>query len=143
MQMDANALGHCAPDCSSWGIPSRGTSLRNFINVAGNMFLPWIQGANMQVSRLVLVLLLMMSRNLCWVLEQPRNSLLFRHRRFSWFTNHVAYVFQCAFWMMKHGSPTPKPSVCYSNMREIQRLHLGALRKAERERRTRGSTTRH
>lgn len=51
MQMDANALGHCAPDCSSWGIPSRGTSLRNFINVAGNMFLPWIQGANMQVSR--------------------------------------------------------------------------------------------
>ena len=117
MQMDENAMGHLAPDCSSWGVPSRGTSWRTYVNFAGNIFLPWVRGANLQVSRflslsclttmdmywpfqtvktrnlrLVLVLLLMMSRHLVWVLEQPRNSLLFRHRRFEWFINTVAFV---------------------------------------------------
>ena len=38
-------------DCSSWGIPSRGTSLRNFINAAGNVCNSWVKGANLQVSR--------------------------------------------------------------------------------------------
>ena len=51
LHMPVDSLGHLAPDCSSWGIPSRGTSLRNFVNVAGNVFLPWVQGANQMVSR--------------------------------------------------------------------------------------------
>eukprot|EP00438_Fugacium_kawagutii_P035911 Skav206068 [mRNA] locus=scaffold288:586129:593113:- [translate_table: standard] len=51
LRMPVDALLHMAPDCSSWGIPSRGTSQRNFINVAGNVFNSWVRGANMQVSR--------------------------------------------------------------------------------------------
>lgn len=49
--MPVGSLVHLAPDCSSWGIPSRGTSLRNFVNVAGNVFLPWIQGANEMIAK--------------------------------------------------------------------------------------------
>ena len=42
--------------------------------------------------RTVLLLLVVMSRNAIWVLEQPGNSLLEKHRRFEWMINHVAYV---------------------------------------------------
>ena len=55
----------------------------------------------------------------------------------------LSKVYHCFFWMMLHGSGSPKPSVCYSNMKEIERLYLGALRKEERERRTTVKTTRH
>ena len=49
--MDVDSFGHFAPDCSSWGVPSRGTSLRNYINAAGNIGNSWVKGANVQVSR--------------------------------------------------------------------------------------------
>ena len=54
----------------------------------------------------------------------------------------LAKVYRCFFWMMLHGAGSPKPSVCYSNMKEVEMLYLGALRKDERERRTTVKTTR-
>lgn len=54
----------------------------------------------------------------------------------------AAQVYECNFWMMLHGAGTPKPTVCFSNMVEVQKLHLGALRKSEKERRTTRKTTR-
>ena len=55
----------------------------------------------------------------------------------------LAKVYRCYFWMMLHGAGSPKPTVCYSNMKEVEMLYLGALRKDERERRTTVKTTRH
>ena len=51
-------------------------------------------------------------------------------------------VYQCRFWMMLHGSGSAKPTVCYSNMREIEGLDLGPLRKEDREQNTTLRTTR-
>ena len=51
-------------------------------------------------------------------------------------------VFECTFWMQHHGSATPKPTVCFSNMMEIQQLNLGKLHKADRERLTTSKTVR-
>ena len=51
LHMGANSCVLFAPDCSSWGIPARGTSLRSEINFGGNRALKWIQGANKMVSR--------------------------------------------------------------------------------------------
>ena len=47
---------------------------------------------NLLILRLVLLLLVLMANNCIWILEQPRQSLLGSHRRFSWMINHVAYV---------------------------------------------------
>ena len=51
MAMPVDSLVMMAPDCSSWGVPSRGTSRRNFINSYGNVFLQWIQSSNCMFSR--------------------------------------------------------------------------------------------
>ena len=64
-----------------------GIHMPHVIEHQASLYLSFIH--HMQ-PRLVLVLLYMMSKNLVWVLEQPRNSLLVRHRRFEWFVNHVA-----------------------------------------------------
>ena len=42
--------------------------------------------------RLVLVILVLLANHCVWVLEQPRQTLLAGHRRFSWLINHVCYV---------------------------------------------------
>ena len=39
------------PCCASWGLPARATSMRNFINVFGNMALPFVASGNMMISR--------------------------------------------------------------------------------------------
>lgn len=101
----------------------------------------------------MLLLQLAMARNCCWAVEQPDKSLLIRHKRMDWFANHVAYVpwtrclavfavevNQCCFWMMLHGSPTPKRTILYSNMREIGMLDLGKLSNAEKAPRTTSET---
>ena len=51
-----HSLVHFTPDCSSWGLPARGTSLRSFTNVSGNVFLPWVQSATCMVTRTVSLL---------------------------------------------------------------------------------------
>lgn len=43
-----------------------------------------------------------------------------------------AEAYRIEFWMMKHGSLTPKPTELYSNMIEIKNLDLGTLTKEER-----------
>lgn len=40
------------PDCGSWGVPNRGTSLRNWINAWGAMHLSHVDAANISISRI-------------------------------------------------------------------------------------------
>ena len=42
------------PDCSSWTVISRGSSWRAPHNFWGNLTLPWIQGANLMISRFLI-----------------------------------------------------------------------------------------
>ena len=49
--MPVNSLALFAPDCSSWGIPARGSSKRSYINSAGNLFSEWVRSANTMVAR--------------------------------------------------------------------------------------------
>lgn len=47
------------------------------------------------------------------------------------------------FWMQLHGSPTPKPTLLYSCMREIEMLDLGVLSRQEKQKRTEKKLTRY
>ena len=39
------------PGCASWGLPARATSKRNFINVMGAAYLPFVASSNCTISR--------------------------------------------------------------------------------------------
>ena len=47
-----NAVLNAGPECSSWVVVSRGTSLRNWINYRGNESLDFVGRANKMISRL-------------------------------------------------------------------------------------------
>ncbi|CAE7192623.1 unnamed protein product, partial [Symbiodinium pilosum] len=80
------------PDCSSWTVVSRGTSLRTIVNPGGNVNLQWVRDNNLTVSRLTLLLMLATAMHCLWVLEQPSSSqsVFARHWRFEKFCNHTA-----------------------------------------------------
>ena len=40
-----------APDCSSWGMPARYTSMRSYINAGGSLDRDFVQRGNCMVSR--------------------------------------------------------------------------------------------
>ena len=46
-----DALNLIGPDCSSWTIPARGTSLRSFINPYGRMGIDFVGRNNCGISR--------------------------------------------------------------------------------------------
>lgn len=105
-------------DCSSWGVPNRGTTLRNALNnVLGNVGLTKVAKANLMASRfpasihmktaccwmvpcffekiylrLVLVCLTLLAGNAWFVVEQPRGSVLFDYFRWQWLRETVTYV---------------------------------------------------
>ena len=71
------------PVCSSWGWVNRGTSKRSLGRPLGNMTVNRrVFDANVMVSRVVLLMWLMAAIGICFVIEQPANSLLEAHPRF-------------------------------------------------------------
>ena len=121
VHMHENAMACMGPDCSSWGLPARGSSMRSYINWHGNVFSTWVRRSTTMISRLlvcnikyyavhdkikiyrsyhsmvvpprmVLLILVLMANNCVWMVEQPRQSLLALHMRFSWLMTNVAWV---------------------------------------------------
>ena len=70
-----NGLLLAGPDCSSWGVPARGTSMRNFVNIEGNLFLAWVRGSSTMVSRFLVLWFLdvVLPGVLCFKKNMPRD----------------------------------------------------------------------
>ncbi|CAE7251682.1 unnamed protein product [Symbiodinium sp. CCMP2456] len=137
-----DAFNLIGPDCSSWGLPARSTSMRSSINPFGRMGIAWVSSNYCLVSRLVLLLLLVMAKQSTWVVEQPHQSLLKSHARWDWMCNQVVRVFQQHFWMMLHGAASPKPTIVFSPMATISQLDRGRLTKVEKQKRSKLTTVR-
>ena len=105
-----------APDCRTWSIPSRGSTLRSWLNPHG-LPLQCVANGNITVSRLgqgrvidvlrentmrfpldmfmirlVLCCLCVLAQNALFVVEQPRQSLLFDHTRWQQFENCICFA---------------------------------------------------
>jgi len=143
LNLAPRGLALFAPDCSSWGIPCRFTSGRSYINPLGHENLyRFVAGANLMVSRMTLCLQLIVSMSCFFLVEQPSQSLLFRHTRFEWFCNRVAWVYFTRFWMLHHGAPSSKRTVFWGNLRSMSLLDKGRLSHTERDSKTSVKTTR-
>ena len=46
-----SAFNLMGPVCSSWGLPNRATSQRDWLNWKGADWLPYVAGANLMISR--------------------------------------------------------------------------------------------
>ena len=104
-------------DCSSWTVPARGTSMRNYINAHGNIFLRWVRSSNSMVSRKLICMYHLAcmfwpcwsfdlgekakdmfdlpcsgSYALCFCGRTATNSLLPNWMRFDWMINHVIFA---------------------------------------------------
>ena len=62
----------------------RASSGRSYLRPLGFLNIKWVQDANVMVSRVVLLLLLVVAQQSTFVLEQPRGSLMRRHPRYIW-----------------------------------------------------------
>ena len=51
LNMGSRALALFAPDCSSWGIPCRSTSMRSFVNPLGYEGYEFVKRSNLMISR--------------------------------------------------------------------------------------------
>ena len=131
-----NAVNLMAPDCGSWGIPSRGATRRSFHNYLGsayqfvlsgnlmvgrsldlqfffNTYLTWFcipalfqlykwSPTLVAILRLILCCLVVLARRAIFIIENPHGSLIYRHHRFEYLTNLVAFEAQlrliCVIW---------------------------------------------
>ena len=79
-----------APPCSTWVPINLGTSWRSAGRPLGNQLLKKIRDANRITSRMVLLLRLLDALGVCFVVEQPRGSLMAHHPRFRQLVKKVA-----------------------------------------------------
>ena len=69
-----------------------------------------------------------------YIIEQPRQSLLNRHRRFRWLSR-ASRVYRSCWWMGLYSDPekdedwTPKRQISWSNSRYIWAFNNGQLRR--------------
>jgi hypothetical protein len=103
-----------APVCSSWVWMNRGSSGRSLAEPLGFEHRPHVQEGNLQVARLVLLLLLCHCFDIGWVVEQPGSSLLHAHPRFEMLCRMIT-VYEVRFQMGHYGSASQKPTILYSN----------------------------
>ena len=121
LQLAPGCIGLIALDCRSWGTPSRGTSWRTIINVLGLNGRDFVHCANLMASRKLGVHAACMNSSMFqyqsriharmhvltkglfdmltypqptrdFVVEQPRQSLLYSHYRWQWLQERVCWV---------------------------------------------------
>ena len=125
------AIAHFGVLCSTWVFMSRNATRRRIYNIDGRSstgeMSQKVQEGNMMASRVALLLLLLMVRNVIWIVEQPNSSLLFFYRRF-WQLHQCMRLHKIRTWLGSFGAPTAKAIVLLSTHRLVYTLQRGFKR---------------
>ena len=150
-------LWHWASICSEW-------KPHGFTDPCMHGMYFFQLGAHMHESsssscelRMVLLCLLCVANHAIFLVEQPRQSLLYNYFRWQWLQKRVCWVscvhldslqsnstihaymhsaywhpaalqvYQVSFWLMKYGAPSPKRLMLRSNWHDIVHMDLGRL----------------
>ena len=92
LRLTEEGMTHWGTVCSTWVWISRAITGRSSENPLGFPDSKVTQDANVMVSRMCLLLLLVVSKGGSWLLEQPASSLMTKHPRFS----HMALAKTCS-----------------------------------------------
>ena len=122
MRLEDGAFTMHAPVCSSWVWINRSVSLRTISFPLGDRSNASVEAGNIMVSRLVLLVLVLLSRG-CWVvIEQPLNSVMQYHPRFQWMLQ-VHSWWRIVLDMGAFGADTQKPTVLFSSKEIIRGIN--------------------
>ena len=106
LQEAKNAVNVLAPICSSWGMPARSTSGRTYFNWQGYerydfCTLRKCHGITAACQKITFTQPIkagptvfdhILANRSIFVIENPSSSLIYRHYRFEWLCNKVAFV---------------------------------------------------
>ena len=104
-------LAHWATVCSSWVFMSRSSTGRDK-DTFGNGSIT-CQEANMQVSRMIAIVMLLECLGVHWILEQPMTSVMLDLELWQLIPRH-AYLAKTFTWMGAFGAGTRKPTFLLS-----------------------------
>jgi hypothetical protein len=97
----------------------RSGSGRSYIRPLGFESVPWVSSANIMISRVVLLMMLVCAMQSTFILEQPRGSLLRRHPRYVAFAHKQKLLksplFDLGINLGSFFAPSQKPLTLSSN----------------------------
>ena len=97
-RLRGHGLLFAAPVCSSWVWMSR--AFRSKEHPLGDERVECVRQGNLQVARLVLVLLYASFLGCTWIVEQPMSSLMWNHPRVEWLFARQQVC--CQSWFYQH-----------------------------------------
>ena len=118
---DGTALTHWGTVCSSWVWICRATSGRSEVNPLGFLDRKPVREGNTMVARMAVVLWLLACKQVSWVLEQPRSSLMELHPFLVELQSVLGWESINTF-MGAFGAETQKPTKLKGNVRWLQTL---------------------
>ena len=115
--LEPQGLLWAAPPCSSWVWVGRSQTGRSKDHPLGDDTKPFVERANTQVARVVLlVLTALLMHNAMFIAEQPSSSIFEEHPRWKQLQSILGEdLHRVHMWMQPYGGSSPKATLLYSN----------------------------
>ncbi|CAK8985845.1 unnamed protein product [Durusdinium trenchii] len=113
--------------CRSFVTISSGTHKRTPWRPLGDERVAMVQEGNGLLSRVTLLIMVISAMGGCWLLEQPRTSLILYHPRTRHLWRLLPKVYSASWWMGLYNALTPKRHIAFSNATAVKLLDLGTM----------------
>ncbi|CAK9008773.1 unnamed protein product [Durusdinium trenchii] len=116
--------------CSSFVTINKGTNKRYPYDALGDHAVSSVSQGNQLATRCALLLYSIVAMGGCFLLEQPRSSMLSWHPRIREVFLALKQVWSASWWMAHYYSVFPKRHIAWGNSQTIGKLDLGVLCRA-------------